>query len=57
MLKKRLTKSAGKYTLLIWIEWSGSYSRLYLLLGPVNELEICLLKAQSAIAPGNGGRV
>src|SRR5439155_24598126 len=35
------------YTLLIQIEWSGSYSRLYLLLGPVNELESCLLKAQS----------
>jgi hypothetical protein len=47
MLKKRLTESAEKYTLIIQIEWSGSYSRLYLLLGPVNELESCLLKAQS----------
>jgi hypothetical protein len=47
MLKKMLTKSVGKYTLTNQISWSGSYSRLYLLLGPVNELESCLLKARS----------
>jgi hypothetical protein len=47
MLKKVLTKSVGKYTLINQISWSGSYSRLYLLLGPVNDLESCLLKARS----------
>jgi hypothetical protein len=42
-----LTKSVEKYRLASQSEWSGSCSRLYILPGSVNELENCLLKAQS----------
>jgi hypothetical protein len=42
-----LTKSAEKYRLANQSGWSGSCSRLYILPGSVNELENCLLKAQS----------